>query len=515
MPPPAAPSILPPRCTYPWIPDRQDGTFANPVLCADYSDPDVIRDGEDFWLTASSFNCTPGLPILHSHDLVNWTIVNHAIRNNPDPRGVFDRPQHGCGVWAPAIRKHAGLFWIFFPLPDEGIYVTTATDPRGQWSEPWCLLEGKGFIDPCPLWDEDGRAYLVHAYANSRCGIKHRLRVIEMSADATRLIGEGHVVFDQPERHPTCEGPKFHKRNGYYYLSAPAGGVAHGWQLILRSRNVYGPYEERVVLAQRDTPVNGPHQGALVDTPGGEWWFLHFQDAGVFGRICHLQPARWENDWPLIGIDQDENGLGKPALVHRKPDLPPHPTAVPQTSDHFTSSALGLQWQWHANHQEGWYSLSKAPGSLWLRAVKASQKFAEVPNLLLQKCPATRFRVEAEIELESADDAVDAGLIVMGQTHAALAISRRKARPLVRLLVEDVERASIELPASATTLRVDVEPDGMCAFLVQGGGAFTRLGEEFQATPGRWIGAKVGLWCRHLGSDESRDGAFVRRFRFA
>lgn len=514
MPPPVAPSTLPPRCTYPWIPDRQDGTFANPVLCADYSDPDVIRDGEDFWLTASSFNCTPGLPILHSRDLVNWTIVNHAIKNNPDPRGVFDRPQHGCGVWAPAIRKHAGLFWIFFPLPDEGLYVTTATDPRGTWSEPWCLLEGKGFIDPCPLWDEDGRAYLVHAYANSRCGIKHKLRVIEMSSDAKRLIGEGKIVFDEPERHPTCEGPKFHKRNGWYYLSAPAGGVAHGWQLILRSRNVYGPYEEKVVLAQRDTPVNGPHQGALIDTPGGGWWFLHFQDAGVFGRICHLQPVRWENDWPLMGIDQDENGLGKPALVHAKPDLAPQPIAIPQTNDDFSAPTLGLQWQWHANHQEGWHSLSKAPGSLWLRAVKASQKFAEVPSLLLQKFPATHFRVEAEIELESADDAVDAGMIVMGQTHAALAISRRQGRPVVRLFVDDVERASIELPAPATTLRVDVEPDGTCRSFVRTD-ELTQIGEVFQATPGRWIGAKVGLWCRHPELDDSGEGVFIRRFQFA
>src|SRR5688500_1747059 len=239
-----------PRVTYPWSPDAGDGTYRNPVLCADYSDPDVIRDNDDFWMTASSFNCTPGLPILHSRDLVNWTFVNHAVKNLPDTRNVYGLPQHGCGVCPPAIRRHDGKFWIFFPMPDEGIYVTTATDPRGKWSEPRLLLEGKGLIDPCPLWDDDGKAYLVHAYARSRAGIKHILRVRPMSPDGTKILGEGQIVFDDPEKQPTLEGPKFLKRDGVYYIAAPAGGVATGWQLILRAKNVYGPYEPKVVLEQ-------------------------------------------------------------------------------------------------------------------------------------------------------------------------------------------------------------------------------------------------------------------------
>ena len=259
---------------HPWIPDQGDGTFRNPVLCADYSDPDVIRVGEDFYLVASSFQCTPGLPILHSQDLVNWTIINHAVKNLPHPR--YRDVQPGAGVWAPAIRHHAGKFWIVFPMPDEGIYVTTADEPRGRWSEPHLLVAGKGLIDPCPLWDDDGQAYLVHAYAGSRAGIRNKLRVRPMTPDVLRLTGDGKIVSEIPEHLPAFEGPKFHKRNGWYYISAPSGGVATGWQVILRSHNVYGPYEEKVVLAQRDTPVNGPHQGALVDTPLGEWWFVHF-----------------------------------------------------------------------------------------------------------------------------------------------------------------------------------------------------------------------------------------------
>src|SRR4051812_17739323 len=306
----AASNDVPGRITYPWAPDQGDGTYRNPVLCADYSDPDVIRAGGDFYLTASSFNCTPGLPVLHSRDLVNWSLIHHALKNLPHPR--FSDVQHGQGVWAPAIRHHAGRFRIFFPMPDEGLYVTTADDPRAAWSEPHLLLAGKGLIDPCPLWDDDGRAYVVYAYAGSRAGIRNKLHVRPMTPDGSRVLGEGKIVWEIAPDLPALEGPKFYKRNGWYYLLAPSGGVATGWQIVLRAREVYGPYEEKVVLAQRGTAVNGPHQGALVDTPQGEWWFMHFQDAGPYGRVVHLQPVRWENDWPLIGVDQDDNDVGRP-----------------------------------------------------------------------------------------------------------------------------------------------------------------------------------------------------------
>ncbi len=359
---------------YPWTPDRGDGTYRNPVLCADYSDPDVIRVGGDFWLTASSFTDTPGLPILHSRDLVNWTIVNHALKTVPGDQ--YKVPLHGCGVWAPAIRYHGGKYWIFFPTPDEGVYVTTAEDPAGAWSEPWMLLAGKGIIDPCPLWDEDGKAYLVHAYAGSRAGIKNRLRVRPMAPDATKVLGEGEIVFYEPERHPTLEGPKFFKKDGRYYISAPAGGVPTGWQLILRSRSVMGPYEQKIVLAQGETPVNGPHQGALVDGPDGRWWFLHFQERQPYGRIAHLQPVKWEGGWPLIGARpknpvttmtlapkiqtavsftaEELKDVGVPVGGWEKP-VQGAAQAVPQTSDEFSSAELGQQWQWDANADSAWW----------------------------------------------------------------------------------------------------------------------------------------------------------------
>ena len=480
----------------PWVSDQGDGTYRNPVIHADYSDPDVVRVGEDFYLISSSFNCTPGLPILHSRDLVNWTIINHAIKNLPHSR-YFD-VQPGHGVWAPAIRHHDGRFWIVFPTPDEGILVTTAVDPRGEWSEPHLLLEGKGLIDPCPFWDDDGQAYIAYAYAGSRAGIRNKLHVRPMSPDATEVLGDGKIVVSIDECLPALEGPKWLKRNGWYYLSAPAGGVETGWQTIFRSRNVYGPYEEKVVLAQCGTPVNGPHQGALVDTPGGEWWFVHFQDVGLYGRIVHLQPVEWVDDWPLVGLDQDESGLGKPALTHFKPDVRgAKQVVVPQTSDDFQKKKLGLQWQWNSNHRDSWYSLAERPGKLRLFPQFVRKiDFSNAGNLLLQKFPAPEFVVVTELELPAGHDNLHAGLLVMGLDHCALDVQYTGDGYVLRLLANGEQQAELLLgKTDSVRLAVIVSQGGVCRFgALREDNSFYQTGPAFSARAGRWIGAKFGLY---------------------
>jgi len=470
--------------SFPWRPDCGDGTYRNPIIYADYSDPDVIRVGNDFYLTASSFNCTPGLPILHSRDLVNWRIIGHALENLPHPRYARVRP--GCGVWAPALRFHAGKFWIFFPTPDEGIYVVTANDPAGKWSEPHLLQRGKGLIDPCPLWDDDGRAYLVHAYSYSRARIKHILRVRPMAPDGSKLFGKGQIVFHEPEKHPILEGPKFLKKDGWYYILAPAGGVPTGWQVALRSRHIYGPYEDRIVLGQGSTPVNGPHQGALLDTPNGDWWFIHFQDAGVYGRICHLQPVVWRDQWPLMGA-QNGNGIGEPVLHCEKP-VENGPMLIPQTSDEFNSSKLGLQWQWHANHKKSWYSLARRKG--WLRlypqfvssgvpapvapppsagpsdfkAAHFRDKLSALPNLLLQKFPARSFTVETFFNFVPKQSGEEAGLIVAGKSSATFCVEKSGSGNRLVLRVNGVEKFVQENVPSGIKLRASVENGGLTSF---------------------------------------------------
>ena len=499
---------------YPWIPDRGDGTYCNPIIHADYSDPDVIRVGPDYYLTASSFNCTPGLPILHSRDLVNWTIIQHAVENVPHPTYAEVRP--GCGVWAPSLRFHAGKFWIFFPMPDEGIYVTTADRPSGKWSEPHLVQAGRGLIDPCPLWDADGQAYLIHAYARSRAGIKDRLCVRPMAADGSRLLGEGKIVFHQPEKHPTLEGPKFLQRDGWYYILAPAGGVETGWQVVLRARNIYGPYEDKIVLAQGGSAINGPHQGALVDAPDDAWWFVHFQHTGVYGRIIHLQPVRWQDGWPLMGSHPGGQDIGEPVRQHPKPAGPAmdHPL-IPQTSDEFDSPTLGLQWQWHANHHAGWHSLSARKN--WLRLYPQfvpRQNLGQTPNLLLQKFPAPSFLTETSLEFAPDQAGEEAGLVVVGETFAAVAVRRVGHTHQVVWRHSRGEQILREFPGGPIRLRVIVGDSGICDFSFATGNDFIAAPEHFQARAGVWIGAKIGLYALGRESNPSAGHADFKYFHF-
>jgi beta-xylosidase len=490
-----------------WSPNVNAETYRNPIIFADYSDPDAVRVGDDFYMTASSFTSFPGLPILHSRDLVNWRIVAHALPSFPDT--AFDHPQHGNGVWAPSIRYHDNQYYIYWGDPDRGVYVVRARDPRGPWDAPVLVKQARGWIDPTPLWDDDGSAYLVHAFANSRAGIKSVLHVAPLSADGLRVTGEDRLVFDGRAHHPTIEGPKFYKRAGYYYIFAPAGGVPTGWQTVLRSRSVYGPYEDRIVMAQGKTDVNGPHQGAWINTRWGQDWFIHFQDRGAYGRIVHLQPLQWRDDgWPIIGFDFDGDHTGSPVAVHARPAVAsdvPVTTTGPQTSDTFDSTALGLQWQWQANPRREWWSLSARPGWLRLEAMPlpaSATNLWPVPSLLLQKFPAPAFTTTTRVSLDGLEPGDRAGLIVMGLDYAYLAVRRTvNGAELVQMRARDADRGSVEEGTSVLVgtedvyLRVTVSSDAACQFSwSRDGTQYTPMGASFTAREGKWVGAKVGLF---------------------
>ena len=502
-----------------WVPDLKNGNYKNPVLNADYSDPDVCRVGDDFYLTASSFDAVPGLPILHSTDLVNWRLIGHALKRQP-PFDHFSKTQHGNGVWAPSMRYHNDEFYIYYPDPDFGIYLVKSKKAEGPWSEPVLVEGGKGLIDPCPLWDDDGKIYLVYAYAGSRAGIKSVIAVKQLNSDGTKTVDEGTIVYDGHELDPTIEGPKFYKRNNYYYIFAPAGGVSTGWQLALRSKNIYGPYERKVVMDQGSTNINGPHQGAWVDTPSGENWFLHFQDKEAYGRVVHLQPMKWLNDWPVIGIDQDGDGKGEPVLEYKKPNVTVSKILTPSESDEFNNNILGLQWQWQANPQATWSFLSN---NAYLRLYSAMipddvKNYWDVPNILMQKFPAEEFRVTTKISFQPNQklQTERAGLIVMGQSYASISLKKgAKGFDVVYAVCKGAGKGNEEkvstlanLNASTIHLRVTVRSKAICEISFSADGkTFTNVNEKFQAEPGKWIGAKVGLFCTR--TEQTNDSGFA------
>ena len=492
-----------------WCPDNGDGTYQNPVLNADYSDPDVICVGDDYYLTASSFQCMPGLPVLHSRDLVNWTIIGYALQR----QFPGELPQHGNGVWAPSIRHHNGEFYIYWGDPDRGVMMVKAKNPAGPWEEPVCVIPGKGMIDTCPLWDDDGRCYLVNGWANSRAGFNSVLTVRELSADGTRPIGQPVIVFDGGNRDYTTEGPKFYKRDGWYWIMCPAGGVETGWQLAMRSKSPYGPYESKTVLRQGKTPVNGPHQGGWVHTALGEDWFLHFQDKGPYGRVVHLQPVDWSSGWPVMGKK------GEPVLTYRKPKTTTTvPVANPVESDEFNEPRLGLQWQWQADYDQ-YYGMPTADGHFRLFTWKLPktpkpENMWLVPNMLLQKIPADSFTATTKIRLAAKAEHQRGGIIMMGLSYSALVVERvGEEFQLKQLTCLDADKGKPQQEQVIATLKptdrdkipyhpalyLDIQlrmtvSDGLVNFAYsRDGKSFQPVGTTFKMREGKWIGAKIGL----------------------
>jgi beta-xylosidase/lysophospholipase L1-like esterase len=491
----------------PWVADLGNGRYQNPVLHADYSDPDAIRVGDRFYMTASSFSNVPGLPLLESPDLVNWKLVGHALPKLV-PQATFATTQYGNGVWAPCLRWHAGRFYIFYPDPDFGIYVTEAGHFAGPWTEPRLILPGRGLIDPTPLWDDTGEAYLIHAWARSRAGRNNVLTLRRMDADATRMLDDdGTDIIDGAALpgYRTLEGPKVYKANGYYYVFAPAGGVEQGWQAVFRSRAIAGPYEERRVMDQGDSPVNGPHQGAWINAPDGKDWFVHFQDKGAYGRVMHLQPMQWKDGWPLIGAAGPKPGTGQPVLTHAKPVQGYAPEA-PATSDDFRGPQLSAQWQWGGNPQSGWYALGAKPGVLQLftQALPGADGYVRAsPAILTQKVPAPRFVATTHVGLRHGVEGDRAGLIVNGLQYAWLGLRRQGATnqlvwttcaPAVQRCTERPTVVLENAPAELT-LRVRMDAGASVAFSYSvDDKTFLAAGQPFTVSQGLWVGAQVGLF---------------------
>ncbi len=499
-----------------WSPDNGDGTYTNPVINADYSDPDVCvgPSGEDYYMTASSFQCAPGLPILHSRDLVNWEIVGYALKElyTGDKEKVehFMEPRHGEGVWAPSIRYHDGEYYIYWGDPDYGVYMVKTKDPAGEWEQPVCVIEGKGMIDTTPLWDEDGRCYLVNGWANSRGKFASVLCVRELNKEGTKAISNPVIVFDgNGTENRTCEGPKFYKRDGWYWIMCPAGGVPTGFQLAMRSKSPYGPYEHKIVLQQGKTNINGPHQGGWVHTKYGEDWFVHFQDKEAYGRVVHLNPVDWSTGWPVMGKK------GEPVTTYKKPKSSSNVIVNPAESDEFNAPTLGLQWQWHANYHQ-FYGMPTAFGTMRIYTHKLSsdwKNFWEVPNMLLQKTPADEFTATTKLRFTSKADGQVGGLIMMGINYQALLLKRvGREFQLVLVTCNQADKRKPQQEELIATLKptaadkIDYKPgihediylrltvkDSKVKFSYSlNGKKYQEAGNWLPMKEGKWIGAKFG-----------------------
>lgn len=482
--------------------DQGNGTYINPILCADYSDPDAIRVGDRYYMVASDFHFT-GMQLLTSEDLVNWRFVTQIYRRFDYP-GWEENMHYGNGSWAPSIRYHDGTFYVFFCTPKEGLFMTSAPAPEGPWSKLLLVHEGAGWEDPCPFWDEDGQAYLGHSLVGAGPIILHK-----MSADGTRLLDEGVEVY----RGPVAEGTKIHKWNGRYYMSIPEGGVGQGNQVILRSSSLYGPYDKKVVLEKGSTRINGPHQGAIVDAPDSSWWFLHFQQTPVLGRVVHLQPMQWEDDWPVIGVDIDRNGVGEPVYAWEMPANAGKP-CKPASSDTFSGTELSPQWQFNHNPVDEAWSLAEKPGYLTLHALKADA-FVLARNTVTQKLMGYAGTVTATLDLSAMQEGQRCGVAAMGMMNYVLGIRQEGGKKVLYMEGPDGKdlltqpwkgsRAVLgfSYDAREQTFQFRCSADGK---------SFRTIGDPFITLFGNWKGARPAIFTYNTLKDGGR--LFVDRFDY-
>lgn len=513
-----------------WRADLGNGRYRNPVLIGDYSDPDVIRVGNTFYMTASSFANVPGLPVLASPDLVNWRLIGHALPRL-EPQSHFATPRRGGGVWAPAIRYRAGLFRIYYPDPDQGIFIVTARDPAGPWSKPRLIDATPGAIDPAPFWDADGHAWLAFALAESRAGRSNLILLKPMDDRGERTLGEATTLIDGNRLPPArtsigpvpwlyTEGPKLYRRGGWIYLFAPSGSVRNGWQAVFRSRSIHGPWEHRIVLDQGSTDVNGPHQGAFVESIDGRSWFVHFQDRDSYGRVVHLQPMVWRDGWPVIG-KPTALGPGEPIAEGTFPAQPSQPPESLQIGDDF-ANGLSLAWQWQANPGDDWARV--LPGELRLRPVPGPDNLWEAGNLLSQKLPGRNFVVTTRLTLLPRSPGERAGLAMFGASYGWIGLARnRDAVRIVQATRSAADRAGPELMSEgpvvtdAVSLRLIAKETRVNRSPMAGpvwpgssrelhltvqfqysidGQQFINLGAPFETRPGRWVGAQLGVFAQ-------------------
>lgn len=425
--------------------DNGDGTFTNPVIAADFPDPDVIRVDSTYYMVNTTMFTFPGVPILKSYDLVNWQYCCNAVqRFDFHPSYNLDGGnRYGHGQWATSLKYHNGTYYLLFITLDEGGFLWTAAKPEGPWQ---VKKLPKGFYDPGLFFDDDGRIYVAHGYS--------KIYMTELDENFAPK-GQDSLIYTGDIRRG-LEGTHVYKVNGYYYLYSTYGGL-DGIQAALRSKDIYGPYEQKVVIRDTTHGINfGIHQGALVQTQTGEWWTMLFVDSGPFGRFPSLQPVTWEDGWPMVGVH------GKAVVTFKKPNVGrEHPMTTLPTSDEFDRPELGMQWGWNHNPDPTKWSLIEHPGYLRLSTVRVVDSLPKARNTLTQRMFAYYSDTVASIASTKIDighmkEGDVAGLAVFQNPYAFIAIKRGSGHNYIVMVdngatidSSSVEGSTVYLRASA------------------------------------------------------------------
>lgn len=434
--------------------------FTNPILSADYSDPDVIKVDGGYYLASSSFNYIPGVPILYSKDLVHFKIVNYVIKKLPS---FYNKVRVSNGAWAPSLNYHNNLFYCFIPFPDKGIYYSTCKNPlKEEWSNLKPLLLGKGFEDPTVLF-ENNKAYLIFGFVKSRIGFNSKLGLVEFNSSFTkRLTKDYQIIYDGTNITPVIEGPKIYKINGLYYIFAPAFGVEHGKQLVLRSESIYGPYTYQIVLQEKENDnVFGPHQGGLVHIKNDNYAFIHFVYDENLGRICYLEPCKYnrQTKWFEVG----NNGY---PVKQGELDIKEYNNYSINYNDNFNSNKLSLIYQTPANIDSNFIKPTTKGLILNTRHNLRPTCIRNYPYVLSSKFSSSNFESILKFNIKNLKDNCSFGFSLIGEKYMYILLTNKKDKTIVSFYTnnnqeKDVLEKKIILPKIVESrLKLDYSNNG-------------------------------------------------------
>ena len=516
--------------------DQGDGTYRNPIIAADYSDPDPLRVGDDYYLVASTFESFPGVSILHSKDLVNWTTIGAALTDLGSVDSAYTArkmERYNGGVYAPTISYHNGKYYIYVNLYTDGFYMATADNPEGPWKSGFVKdkygrrLKVTRWSDPCPFWDEDGKAYLVASHPGKKYWYSY---IFQMSEDGTTLsdadsahMDKKNFLYQYPDGgtvispYHSSEGNRIFKRNGYYYLQHiefTNQGQGEG-TYIFRSRNLYGTlpdgtpgrpgnpgkYEVFTVekVKNRDS-LRIPGQGGYVDTPDGRWfWIGQFTRDYACGRPPHLLPVTWIDDWPVIGVDVKDKE-GQMAWQLPKP-VQGYALTLPQGSDDFDKAELHPQWMWNHVPDSSKWSLTERPGYLRLYASSVSGKgFFKAPNTINQRYMRSDSAVvTTRMEIAGMNNGQKAGLVHFngGKNYAFIAVTKQNNVCRMEFEMDGQAAIGTELPSGQNVifLRTSIGITDEAGFQYSFDGiTYHKLGSVYPMKAANFRGDMIGVF---------------------
>ena len=489
--------------TYSSLPDKPtqgewgdlggNGTYANPVIPADFSDLDAIRVGTDYYAISSTFQYSPGMAVLHSKDLVNWTVIGHAVSDITQigPELNWDRmSRYGAGIWAGSIRYHQGKFWVYFNTPDEGLFMTTAKNPAGPWEPVHCVWQTGGWDDPCPFWDEDGQGYLVTThYADG-----YKIHLFRLSSDNRELVKASDTVIHQSHG---SEANKLYKIQGlYYHLYSEVydeGRVV----MMNRAHSLAGPWETRQLNDVHPPVDKEPNQGGLIQIPDGRWYFLTHQGRGDWeGRAACLLPVTWIDGWPIIG-QVGLAGIGRMVWRGEKP-IPGFTKTGIQASDDFREPTLKPQWEWNYQPRREKWSLNERPGFLRLHAflpVKPND-FKTAGNTLTQRSLWTRQNaVTVKLDLAGMADGQQGGIVHYSGSWCTFGVSDKGGSRMLTLCRDGQATFGPAIRESQLWLRSEWGFDGESRFFYSlDGRTFHPFGAPYPLTWGDYRGDRIGIF---------------------